>query len=69
MTTRDTTGELRRLERRMERQWRAMAYAERHGHPTATIERMYDAYVRTLDEYIAVARLRTGHEPVTRLAS
>lgn len=69
MSKPDTTSELRQLERRMERQWRAMAYAEQHGRPAATIERMYDAYVRTLDEYIAVARLRAGHEPVTRLAS
>lgn len=52
-------SELERLERRMERKWYDLAMAEQRGMPVHTLERMYDAYLRALDEYVQYTR-RTG---------
>lgn len=62
-------GQLERLERTLERQWRSLALAEQRGQPTAALERMYAAYLRTLDAYIVCARSRDGHGAASRLAS
>ena len=62
-------GQLERLERMLERQWRSLALAEQRGQPTAVLERMYAAYLRTLDAYIVCARSRDGHDAASRLAS
>lgn len=75
MTKQDTRSQqgtrlqLERLERTLERQWRALALAEQRGQPAATLERMYSAYLRTLDAYIVCARAHEGHAAASRLAS
>jgi hypothetical protein len=69
MATQGNRGQLERLERTLERQWRSLALAEQHGQPAATLERMYAAYLRTLDAYIVCARAHDGHEAASRLAS
>ncbi|HEX6542898.1 MAG TPA: hypothetical protein VF040_14165 [Ktedonobacterales bacterium] len=72
MTTEKNVGEraqLARLERTLDRQWRALALAEQRGQPSAVLERMYAAYLRTLDAYIICARARDGQDPASRLAS
>ena len=69
MATENTRTQLARLERTLERQWRAMALAEQRGQPAATLERMYAAYLRTLDAYIVCARAHVGKDAASRLAS
>jgi hypothetical protein len=69
MATQSNRGQLKRLERTLERQWRSLTLAEQHGRPTATLERMYAAYLRTLDAYIVCARAHDGQEAASRLAS
>lgn len=69
MAIQSNRGQLEQLERTLERQWRSLALAEQHGRPTATLERMYAAYLRTLDAYIVCARANEGHEAASRLAS
>ncbi|MGZ3663438.1 MAG: hypothetical protein ACXVDA_02995 [Ktedonobacterales bacterium] len=51
-----TQAELARLERRMERKWHDLAMAEQRGQPPHALERMYDAYLKALDEYISYQR-------------
>ena len=51
-----STSELERLERRMERKWYDLAMAEQRGQPMPILERMYDTYLRALDEYVALQR-------------
>lgn len=48
--------ELARLERRMERKWHDLAMAEQRGQPPHALERMYDAYLKALDDYISYQR-------------
>lgn len=67
--TQQTRRQLERLERTLERQWRTLALAEQRGQPTTTLERMYAAYLRTLDAYIVCARAHEGHDAASRLAS
>ena len=69
MATENTRTQLARLERTLERQWRAMALAEQRGQPAATLERMYAAYLRTLDAYVVCARAHVGKDAASRLAS
>lgn len=49
-------SELERLERRMEKKWYDLAMAEQRKQPVHVLERMYDAYLRALDEYIRYQR-------------
>lgn len=49
-------AELERLERRMERKWHDLAMAEQRGQPPHALERMYDAYLKALDDYINYQR-------------
>ncbi len=51
-----TQAELARLERRMERKWHDLAMAEQRGQPPHALERMYDAYLKALDDYINYQR-------------
>jgi hypothetical protein len=69
MATENTRTQLARLERTLERQWRAMALAEQRGQPAARLERMYAAYLRTLDAYVVCARAHVGKDAASRLAS
>lgn len=69
MATENTRRQLARLERTLERQWRNLALAEQRGQPAATLERMYAAYLRTLDAYIVCARAHVGKDAASRLAS
>ena len=69
MATENTRTQLARLERTLERQWRAMALAEQRGQPAATLERMYAAYLRTLDAYVVCAWAHVGKDAASRLAS
>jgi hypothetical protein len=45
-------SELERLERRMERKWYDLAMAEQRGQPPHVLERMYNAYLKALDDYL-----------------
>ena len=69
MAPENTREQLARLERTLERQWRSLALAEQRGRPAATLERMYAAYLRTLDAYIVCARAHVGKDAASRLAS
>ena len=69
MATENTRGQLARLERTLERQWRNLALAEQRGRHAAMLERMYAAYLRTLDAYIVCARAHVGKDAASRLAS
>jgi hypothetical protein len=72
MTKQGNHLQLERLERTLERQWHSLALAEQRGQPPAVLERMYMAYLRTLDAYIVCARAHEGHEghhAASRLAS
>jgi hypothetical protein len=48
--------ELNRAEQRMQRRWFDLATAEQRGQPMPVLERMYDTYMRALDEYVALQR-------------
>ena len=69
MATQYTRRKLEQIERSLERQWRSLALAEQRGQPAAVLERMYAAYLRTLDAYIVCARAHVGKDAVSRLAS
>ena len=56
--------ELERLERRMEKKWYDLAMAEQRGQPVHVLERMYEAYLKALDEYVRYQRSLNG--PQTR---
>jgi hypothetical protein len=60
--------ELERLERRMERRWYDLAMAEQRNQPPHVLDRMYDAYLRTLDEFVLYQR-GTSRSPRARIAS
>jgi hypothetical protein len=60
------TSELERIERRMEKKWYDLAMAEQRKQPVHVLERMYDAYLRALDEYV---RYQRGLAAAQRLAS
>ena len=61
-------SELERLERRMERKWYDLAMAEQRGQPVHVLERMYDGYLKALDEYIRYQHTTSTHA-AGRLAS
>ncbi len=67
--TEQTQTELERLERRMERRWYDLAMAEQRRQPPHALERMYQAYVRAMDEFLAYSRALAGRPTTTRLAS
>jgi muramidase (phage lysozyme) len=69
MATQNTRRKLEQIERTLERQWRSLALAEQRGQPAAVLERMYAAYLRTLDAYIVCARAHVGKDAASRLAS
>src|SRR6185312_1491627 len=69
MATQGNRRKLEQIERTLERQWRSLALAEQRGQPAAVLERMYAAYLRTLDAYIVCARAHVGKDAVSRLAS
>jgi hypothetical protein len=52
--------ELERLERRMEKKWYDLAMAEQRKQPMHVLERMYAAYLKALDEYVAYQRSFNG---------
>ena len=56
--------ELERLERRMEKKWYDLAMAEQRKQPVHVLERMYEAYLKALDEYVRYQRPLNG--PQTR---
>ncbi len=62
-------AELERLERRMERRWYDLAMAEQRGQPPHALERMYQAYLRSMDEFVTCSRALAGRPTYTRLAS
>ena len=61
--------ELERLERRLERRWHDLATAEQRGQPLPVLERMYDAYLRALDDLVAHQRASARRQLPARLAS
>ena len=61
--------ELERLEHRMERRWYDLAMAEQRGQPPHVLDRMYDAYLRALDEFVTFQRNTAVRRPAHKLAS
>jgi hypothetical protein len=61
--------QLHSAEQRMQRRWFDLAMAEQRGQPMPVLERMYDTYLRALDEYIAMQRGASARGMTTRLAS
>jgi hypothetical protein len=61
--------ELERLERRMEKKWYDLAMAEQRGQPLHALERMYDSYLKALDEFIQYQRTHSVHPEPRRKAS
>ena len=61
--------ELNRAEQHMQRRWFDLAMAEQRGQPTPVLERMYDTYLRALDEYVALQRRISARGMTARLAS
>jgi hypothetical protein len=64
-----TFAQLERVEQRMQRRWFDLAMAEQRGQPMHALERMYDAYLRALDDYVALQRRVSAHGRTARLAS
>jgi hypothetical protein len=62
-------NEMERLEHRMERRWYDLAMAEQRGQPSHVLERMYNAYLQALDNFVAYQRAQAGRQPGARLAS
>lgn len=64
-----TLAELERLERRMERKWHDLAMAEQRGQQPHALERMYNAYLQALEDFITYQRALNGQPTRDRLAS
>ena len=62
-------SELERLEKRMERRWYDLAMAEQRGQPEHVLDRMYNTYLRALDEFVALDRLLRSRRALAQLAS
>ena len=62
-------NDLEQLERRMERKWYDLATAEQRGQPVHVLERMYDAYLKALDDYVRYQQDQRGERVASRLAS
>ncbi len=63
------SAQLHSAEQRMQRRWFDLAMAEQRGQPMPVLERMYDTYLRALDEYVALRRRISARGMTTRLAS
>jgi hypothetical protein len=63
------SAQLHSAEQRMQRRWFDLAMAEQRGQPMSVLERMYDTYLRALDEYVALQRRSSARGMTTRLAS
>lgn len=61
--------ELERLERRMERKWYDLAMAEQRKQPVHVLERMYDAYLKSLEDYVRHQRRTSQTSDESRRAS
>ncbi len=64
-----TMTELERLERRMERRWYDLAMAEQRRQPPHVLDRMYNAYLQALEEFVALQRSGSVRRTGARLAS
>jgi hypothetical protein len=61
---------LARLRRQVDERWRALALAsERATLPADALERLYDAYMRAVDAYVAQQRTLTHPRAAQRRAS
>jgi predicted RNA-binding protein with PIN domain len=69
MQARTLMNELERLEKKMERKWYDLAMAEQRGQPMHVLERMYDAYLKALDDFVQYQRDLDRNAKRTRLAS
>jgi hypothetical protein len=63
------SAQLHSAEQRMQRRWFDLAMAEQRGQPVSVLERMYDTYLRALDEYVALQRRTSARGMTARLAS
>ena len=65
-----TLSEMERLERRMERRWYDLAMAEQRNQPPHVLDRMYNAYLLALDEFVTFQRAGSQRRRASaRLAS
>ena len=70
MTMAAAMTELERLERRMERRWFDLAMAEQRNQPPHVLDRMFDVYLKALDEFVTLdRRLVAARRTSARLAS
>lgn len=49
-------AQLARLRRQVDERWRTLALANERGVSTEALERLYDAYMRAVDAYVARQR-------------
>jgi len=63
------SAQLQSAEQRMQRRWFDLAMAEQRGQPMPVLERMYDTYLRALDEYVVLQRRTSARGMTARLAS
>jgi len=61
--------DLERLEHRVERRWFDLAMAEQRGQPAQALERMYEAYLRALDDLVTYQRASVSRRSPIRRAS
>ena len=64
-------AQLNRLRKQVDDRWRALAQAQERGAqpPAETLERLYDAYMRAVDAYVARQRALTRSRGEQRRAS
>lgn len=64
-------AQLNRLRRQVDDRWRALAQAQERAMqpPAETLERLYDAYMRAVDAYVARQRALTRSHSEQRRAS
>lgn len=63
-------AQLNRLRRQVDERWRALALAQERGRASdAALERLYDAYMRAVDDYVARQRALNRSRPEQRRAS
>lgn len=64
-------AQLARLRRQVDDRWRTLAQAQERATqpPVETLERLYDAYMRALDAYVARQRALTRSRDEQRRAS
>ncbi len=68
-TTRTDVGpDVERLEAAMQQRWYALALAEQRGQSAHVLERLFAAYMKALEAYVAAKRRQTAPAKQARVA-